>query len=185
LQQQWQISGTNQTGILPSYSTAQSTVRHVVGSFGLGNRSSNSSNNSSGNKGQSWQDLHTVSDSPLQSSNSSNRSGNQGAATGNNIKQAKTSLARSSHGQRQPSTEQQQKRLQIVSYSYAATVCWQQTQCNCFKVLLQGCSNSRNNSGNSSISSGSRQQQEQKQAATAAADRTISATATTGPAATT
>ena len=28
------------------------------------------------------------------------------------------------------------KCLQIVSYSYAATICWQQTQCNCFKVRL-------------------------------------------------
>ncbi len=138
-------------------------MRHVVGSFGLGNRSSNSSNNSSGNKGQSWQDLHTVSDSTLQSSNSSNRSGNQGAATGNNIKQAKTSLARSSHGQRQPSTEQQQQRLQIVSYSYAATVCWQQTQCNCFKVLLQGCSNSRNNSKQQQQQQTKQYQQQQQQ----------------------
>ncbi len=28
------------------------------------------------------------------------------------------------------------KCLQIVSYSYAATICCQQTQCNCFKVRL-------------------------------------------------
>ncbi len=43
---------TDQTGTLPSYLTAQSTVRQFVGSFGLSNNSSsNSSNNSSGNKG--------------------------------------------------------------------------------------------------------------------------------------
>jgi hypothetical protein len=48
---------------------------------------------------------------------------------------------------------QSQVCLLIVSYSYATTICWQQTQCNCFQVRLQGCSsgrstNSRNRSGN-------------------------------------
>ncbi len=91
-------------------------------------------------------------------------------------KQARTSLARFSHGQRQFSAEQQQKCVLIVSYSYAATICWQQTPCNCFKVLLQGCSNSR--STNSSNRSGN------KGAATAAAAKTVSAAATMAAAAT-
>jgi len=101
----------------------------------------------------------------INSSSSYNVSGKQA------IKQARTSLARFSHGQRQPSAEQQQKSLLIVSYSYAATICWQQMSCNCFKVLLQGCSNSK--STNSSNRSGN------KGAATAAAAKTVSAAGAT------